>query len=62
MLASRYPQDYGDRSTLELETEPLTVIRRVIIDPSKVGTWKDDKGTEELRRRDRRAIDVDPIS
>jgi hypothetical protein len=69
MIASRYPQDYGDKSQLEITNEPpLTVIQRVIVDPYKDGTWKGNKEMEALRRRDRAidkrrgAIDVDPAS
>ena len=34
LMASRYPKEYGERSTLELDTPPLTMITRRIIRPS----------------------------
>ena len=35
MMASRFPDDYGERSSIEIEA-PITVIRRVIVSPNGI--------------------------
>jgi hypothetical protein len=53
MLASRYPDQYGDKSQLEVDI-PITKIIRRIVDP---------KGRERVEAQRRaRVIDVDPMS
>jgi hypothetical protein len=53
MMAARYPKDYGDRSTLELEVEtPLRVITRRIIradDPASVADARARAGVDVAR-------------
>jgi hypothetical protein len=48
MMASRYPQDYGERSAVEVDM-PITVITRRIIDPKPVIDVKAQRVIDDKR-------------